>query len=227
MPLPRSHAEILGAHRDALLNEMRKCIPATVTAVNASAQTVDVQVAVSNVVFDEFGNGYEEPAPSITNVPLGFARGGGFMVWVPVAVGDSVLLVFSDLSTDRWRAGDGTPQPPGFAGKHTLDSPFAIPCCAPDKKALHDPGTDEVIIGQDSGQAQIRISASDIELGVGATAAVALCTLIDSFINVVTATYTPAGPETGFAAFITALSTWKLANWPLAATTGATLVKAK
>lgn len=183
MPLPRSHAEILGAHRDALLNELRKCLPATVTAVHPSRQTVDVQLAVCNVVFDDAGNSYEEPAPSITDVPLGVARGGGFMVWVPVAVGDSVLLVFSDLSTDRWRAGDGTPQPPGFAGKHTSDSPFAIPCCAPDAKYFGDPGTDKVIIGQDGGQAQIRISSSDIELGVGATDFVGLANPTDAHLS--------------------------------------------
>jgi hypothetical protein len=185
MPLPRSQAEIFGQALDVAKNEIRKCATATVTAVYPSRQTVDVQLCVNNPVFDELGNTFTEPAPSLSDVPLGVLRGGSFFVWMPVAVGDSVIILFSDLSTDVWRAGDGTAQDPGWVGKHTMDSPFAIPMCAPDAKFFADPANapTKLIIGKDGSPAQIRLSATDIELGNAVTDAVALAAKIDNINN--------------------------------------------
>lgn len=205
MPLERSHAEILGAYADAIKHDIRKCLPATITAVHADRQTVDVQIAVNALLFDPLGNPFSEPAPSLADVPLGVMRGGGFLVWVPVAVGDSVLLVFSDLSTDTWRAGDGTARDPGWAGRHTCDSPFALPCVAPDAKFLASPNADpgKVIIGKDGGTAQIRISASDIELGAPAGDFVALASKVATELGKISTALTsivtscPAGVGTG------------------------------
>jgi hypothetical protein len=185
MPLERSMSEIFGAFGDALKNDIRKVIPATVTAVNPSRQTVDCQVAVHNVLFDDLGNVVQDDAPAFSDVPLACMRGGGFLVWLPVTVGDSVLLVFSDLSTDTWRAGDGNPQPPGWVGKHTTDSPFAIPAFAPDAKFLASPDPNKVVIGKDGAAAQIKISATDIELGNAVTDAVGLASKIDSAVTTI------------------------------------------
>jgi hypothetical protein len=185
MPLERSMSEIFGAFGDALKNDIRKVIPATVTAVNPSRQTVDCQVAVHNILFDDLGNVVQDDAPAFSDVPLACMRGGGFLVWLPVTVGDSVLLVFSDLSTDTWRAGDGNPQPPGWVGKHTTDSPFAIPAFAPDAKFLASPDPNKVVIGKDGAAAQIKISATDIELGNAVTDAVGLASKIDSAVTTI------------------------------------------
>src|ERR1700676_2420979 len=147
MPLNRSKAEILGAFADALKADIRKCVPAQVTAVYPSRQTVDVQVATNDILFDSLGNQMSFDAPSIADVPLACLRGGGMVVWLPVAVGDSVLLIFSDQSADTWRAGDGTPHDPGFVGKHTADSAFAIPAFAPDARFLQSPSAGNLVIG--------------------------------------------------------------------------------
>lgn len=214
--------EILGLHSDAVKADISKCLPATVTAVNAAAQTVDVQIAINEILHDDLGNTYVLPAPSISGVPLGVMRGGGFLVWVPVAVGDSVLLIFSDLSADSWRAGDGHPQPPGWVGRHTKDSPWALPCCAPDSKALTSPPGDagKLIIGKDGGAAQIKISATDIELGASATDAVALASKVDAFIQTVMSWLPAAGD--GGAALKTALTT---AGFTITSTVKSNLVK--
>lgn len=162
------------------------------TAVHLDRQTVDVQIAVNNPIHDDLGTTYTEPAASISDVPVGVIRGGGFFVWVPVAIGDSVLLIFSDLSCDVWREGDGTPQDPGFVGKHTIDSAFAIPCVAPDAKFFADPnsvgGNGKLIIGKDGSAAQIRLSATDIELGNNATDAVALASKVDNELQAIKTT---------------------------------------
>jgi hypothetical protein len=185
MAYERTLAEVFGAHADVLKNAIRKCLPGTVTAVNPAAQTVDVQIAVNNLLIDDNGAVYSEPAPGIAGIPLGVMRGGGFFVWVPVSVGDSVLVLFTDLSTDTWRAGNGQPVDPGFVGKHTMDSAFAIPCCAPDGMALVSPAAGKLIIGKDGSSAQIKISATDIELGASVTDSVALASLVNSAISTI------------------------------------------
>ncbi len=230
MPLERSLAEVFHTFHDAVRDDMRKCIPAVVVAVHPDRQTVDVQPTVQNVLFDEFGNASHESLPGLSDVPIGVMRGGGFFVWLPVAVGDSVLLVFSDLSTDTWRASNGQkPSQPGWSGKHTPDSPFAIPCIAPDASFFADPNADpgKVIIGKDGSQAQIRLSATEIELGATHGGNMALAAKIDSLINVIVATYTASGTETGFAALVAALATWKGLNWVASPTVGSSLVKAQ
>lgn len=168
IPYERSLAEVLSAHADTIRDEVRKCIPATVTAVHPGRQTVDVQVAIRNPLTDEYGAVTFEGAPSFSEVPLGMSMGGGFFVWLPVAVGDSVWLMFSDLSMDTWLEGAGDqPVAPGWVGKHTADSPVAIPIVKVKSKVFADPNNDpnKVIIGKDGSQAQIRLSATEIELG--------------------------------------------------------------
>lgn len=172
MPLNRSPAEILGAWADNLKADIRKCVPATVTAVDTSKQTVDVQVAVNDLLFDDLGNAVSMPAPSISGVPLACLRGGGMVVWLPVAVGDSVLLIFADQSADTWRVGVAPPCDPGFAGKHTADSAFAIPAFAPDTTPLASPAAGKLVIGQDAAPGfQMVIDAGSIDVGgaVGGT----------------------------------------------------------
>jgi hypothetical protein len=178
MPLERNLAEVFGAFGDAMKNDLYKARPAIVTAVHASRQTVDVQIATDNIIFDDLGQTYVDPAASFVDVPLGVMRGGGFIVWVPVAVGDSVLLIFTDLSTDTWRAGDGNPRPPGWAGKHTADSAFAVPMIAPDRNMLASADPSKMVIGKDGSSALIKLSATDIELG-GVSDAVALASKVD------------------------------------------------
>ena len=183
MPLPRSQAEIIGQQKDDVLTAMRKCIPATVTAVHPDRMTVDVQIAVTTPHTDPIGQVSFEDAAAVCDVPLGTMRGGKFFVWLPVSVGDSVLLLSSDLSTDTWRASQQTatgpkPTDPFFVGKHTLDSCFAIPMFAPDAYIFSDPAGDpgKIIIGRDGGP-EIKISTSDIELG-GTSDAVALASKV-------------------------------------------------
>jgi class 3 adenylate cyclase len=222
MPIDRSLEEVFARHAEKVKSDIRKCVPATVTAVHPDKQTVDVQVGVNQLLFDDLGNAVSMPAPSYTDVPLGVLRGGGFFVWVPVAAGDTVLLVFSDLSCDSWRSGDASaPVDPVWAGVHTHDSPFAIPMVAPDAKALTSPAADpsKIIIGKDGGTAQIRIGSSDIELGAPASDAVALASKLDLFIAAFVA-WTP-NPGDGGAALKTALSGF-LSTFT---TTGSTTVK--
>lgn len=203
MPLSRSTPEILGLYADALRADIKKVLPATVTAVHADRQTVDVQIAINLPLFTDLGDVVTEPAPSISDVPCGVLRGGGFFVWVPLAVGDSVLLVFSDLSCDTWRSGEGQPQDPGFMGLHTMDSAFAIPMVGYDSKFFSDPANapTKLIIGKDGSAAQIRLSDTDIELGNAVTDTVALATLVKGELQKIATAFSTFIPGSGGASF--------------------------
>ena len=220
MPLPRSYAEIIGQQKDDIFTSMKKCIPATVTAVYPAKMTVDVQVAINTPHTDPIGQVFSEDSVSICDVPLGTMRGGKFFVWLPVAVGDSVLLLMSDVSTDTWRASPKTstgPQPndPFFVGKHTFDSCFAIPMFAPDAYVFSDPAGDpqKIIIGQDGGP-EIKIDTGSIELRGASPAAdyVALASKVDSAVATLKAainthTHAVAGVMSGPSATTAAATT--------------------
>lgn len=202
MPFDRTLAEVLHTYKDSILDDIAGSIPATVTAVHPDRQTVDVQTAIQNTLFDEFGNVTFEQPPSFADVPIGVLRGGKFFIWMPLAVGDSCLLVFSQRSMDAWRAAVHGPQPvePGWTAKHTADSPVAIPCIGVDASFFADPNTDptKIIIGMDGSQAQIRISATEIELGATHGDAVALASLVSSLIaNLATWIKTGVAPSGG------------------------------
>lgn len=177
----RTLTECFLAHGDAVRDSMRKVLPAIVTATHG--RTVDVQLAIKNPLLRDDEVVFED-APTICDVPWGTLAGGGFVVWVPPAVGNQCLLVFSDLSTDTWRDSDGSqPVAPGFIGKHTMDSPLAVPMFRPDAMAVQSAPANAVVIGQDGGSSQIAISGSDIFVGQSATQALALAPFIDAFIK--------------------------------------------
>jgi hypothetical protein len=185
MALDRSLEEIFALHWEACKYDLHKCIPATVTAVNAGAQTVDVQIAVNGLIFDELGTAISVPAFSITSVPLGTLRGGGFFLWLPVVTGDSVMLHFTDRSMDNWSAGDGSATDPGCVSQHSADSCYAVPMIAPSKKALTSPGAGALALGVDGSDEQIVISTSDVKIGRGASNYVALANLVATELSAI------------------------------------------
>lgn len=187
MPYDRSLGEVFSAHADTLKDEFRKVLPATVTAVNPVLQTVDVVLGLENPLFDEYGGVSYEVLPPLSGIPLGCLRANGYIIWLPVTTGDTVLLLFSDLSLDTWLAGTGAATQPGWVGKHTIDSAIAIPLIVPTAKVSPTPTTDptKLIIGKDGSPAQIKIGAADIELGALATDAVALASLVDSAVSTI------------------------------------------
>lgn len=71
-----------------------------VTAVNGT--TIDVKPVVNRLV-----DGVEREMPVFPEVLPLTLQGGGSYIKFPIAVGDSVLLIFCERSFDRWYASDG------------------------------------------------------------------------------------------------------------------------
>jgi len=187
MPLERDLGEVCNHLQDAILEDIRKIAVGWVTAVKG--QFVDVQLATSVPLFDEStGTTFESPL-ALGSIPFCSIKAGGFIVWVPPAVNDTVLVCFTDLSYDTWRQSNGnTVVNPNWTGRHTGDSAFAIPVCAPDTKPIASADAGKLVIGKDGSSALIKISGSEIDLGNPASDAVALASKVATELaNIATA----------------------------------------
>lgn len=92
--------DITKSHVDKLADQLYTSLPATVTAYNASKQSVDVSIDVRQPsTLDR----EEMPLMSLTGVPIIFPSGGGGILSFPIKSGDKVLLCFSMMSIDKWK----------------------------------------------------------------------------------------------------------------------------
>lgn len=92
--------DITKSHVDKLTDQLYTSLPATVTAYNASKQSVDVSIDVRQPsTLDR----EEMPLMSLTGVPTIFPSGGGGILSFPIKSGDKVLLCFSMMSIDKWK----------------------------------------------------------------------------------------------------------------------------
>ncbi len=127
--------------RDQLLNDAEQamrlvldgrqsCIwttlPGIVTAVDLTKMTCEVQPAIQGTIEDENGKLQAVNLPLLVDVPIVFPRGGGFLITLPLAVDDEVLVSFASRCIDAWWQSGGI-QRPMEARMHDLSDGFAIP----------------------------------------------------------------------------------------------------
>ncbi len=109
-------------------NHMNTSIPAKVINIDnfSEQQTVDVLPIINNT----FDDGTVLEIPPILDVPVVFPSAGGGLLSFPVAVDDTVLLIFSKRSIDDWMAsrksdrGTFTPTDKRY---YSLNDAIAIP----------------------------------------------------------------------------------------------------
>jgi len=106
--------------------ELHVSLPAKVVRVDLAKGQVDAKPVVKDVLNDANGNRIALSVPVVTNVPLVFPGAGGMRITFPVAVGDTVLLVFSDRSLDSWAVQGGEVDPLDDRHHHLSDA-IAIP----------------------------------------------------------------------------------------------------
>ena len=100
-------------------------IPAEVVDVSRlqSEQTIDVQPIINRVFEDAV-----VMIPSVIyNVPVAFPTGNGGIMTFPIAVGDTVLVVFSMRSIEEWLDSDGSRQTPKDRRHHHRTDAIALP----------------------------------------------------------------------------------------------------
>ena len=123
------------------LGELNTSIPARILKYDETKQEAEVQPLIKR----RYKDGRVISRAPITGVPVIFPAAGGGIITFPVKVGDTVLLVFSQRSIDRWVRSEGGEVDPLDNRKHDISDAMAIPGLFTLNQALQsDP--DNVII---------------------------------------------------------------------------------
>jgi hypothetical protein len=156
--------QALGANQASIWTVM----PGLVYNYNATASTVDVQLAISGAV--QFKDGTTQPQnyPLLHDLPVVFPGGGNCTLTFPIAQGDECLVVFASRSIDNWwkwgawPSGQPTPvpQPPAESRMHDLSDGFALfrPFSQPNK--LSGVSTSTAQLRSNDGSTYVELNAS-------------------------------------------------------------------
>jgi len=142
---------------------VRVALPARVESYDPTTQQITAQPLVLEGYVAEEGERATERLPAIAGVPVVFPGAGGFRVTFPIAVGDTVLLVFASSSIDRWLALGGEVDPADDR-RHALSDAIAIPGLRDFAHALGNAPSSTMSIGKDGGPT-IEISGTEIQAG--------------------------------------------------------------
>lgn len=113
--------DTLMALKREVMQGLRCCVPGQITALNVADGTVDVQVSL----MQQNTSGISVPYPELRGCPVVTIQGGGVAAIMPIQVGDSCLVFFSDRCIDAWFQ-TGSPQPLPNLRMHDLSDGFAL-----------------------------------------------------------------------------------------------------
>lgn len=189
-----TETELLQGAIWGILTGVNTCQPAEVVKV-AGPRQVDVQPTLKL----KKANGEVIAKPQVQNVPVFFPTGGGFKSTHPLEKGDTVALIYSQRSLDRWLAKGGVVDPADGRKFHASD---AIAFAGITPVADANPVPDAMFHGLRDNSAGIWIQ-SDGKVRVGKPTADAVAILNDvanSLKNIVVAlqsavTATILGPQ--------------------------------
>ena len=180
--------------------QLRVCVPGKVIAVNGN-QLVDVQP----LHLVKYTTGETAMMPIVQDVLVSMAVGTNYSVKLPVAVGDTGLVLFADRALDVYAASDGTtPLDPLDNRTHDLTDAIFVPGLPTVSTQTTDATTDLVLT---NGAAQVRLLANGkVQIKNGSQD---LLALMDSLLTVLTTqtfTSTILGPQPFLASTVQALA---------------------
>lgn len=146
-------AAILTASADERLAGVNVSIPARVESYDSSEQSIDAKPLIKRGYLSEGQTRATESLPIITSVPVVFPGAGDYSITFPIAKGDTVLLIFSQFSLDKWLNSGGEVDPDDDRRFHISDA-IAIPGLRPFSAPVSNPGT-----------SAMTLTASEIRLG--------------------------------------------------------------
>lgn len=152
---------------DARLTDLHTALPGRVRSYDAATQTADIEPMIKRGVptGGEEDDVVLEALPVLPSVPVLFPSGGQCFVTFPLAVGDPVLLVFSERDTSHYRA-TGAVADPGVPTMHGLSGAVAIPCAfGPRSAAMSGVSSTDMVMGRVNGLANITIKSGTAEVG--------------------------------------------------------------
>lgn len=139
--------DILQMLKNEIFRDLRVCVPGKISAVNAAEGTVDVNVMLMQKTTQQgLPNGLDVAYPTLLSCPVFTLQGGGAGAVFPVAVNDECLIIFGDRTLDGW-----------------YENGAAVPLAS---RRMHDIADGFVLVGLNSLQNKLLLSASASEAGV-------------------------------------------------------------
>jgi hypothetical protein len=130
-------SEVIAVAVGARLAEVNVAIPASVESYDRTTQKASVKPLIRAVRTDSDGTRVAESRPVINDVPVVFPGAGAYSITFPLAAGDTVLLVFSQASLDKWLAAGGEVDPLD-PRRFALSDAVAIPGLRPFSAPVED-----------------------------------------------------------------------------------------
>lgn len=192
--LPRTMPELVKKAIAGALQDVHVALPGQVVSWDPILNLADVQVMIQHPVYDDDNDRVYEDIGTLVEVPVVWPRAGGCVITMPLASGDSGLLVFCSSPIGEWRM-SGQSSQPADASRQSIGWPVFLPGLFPDIKPLSPNPLDiaaraaKMCLGVDGSPVQIRISPSGIELGGVPTDFVALATGVAGALNAMKAAY--------------------------------------
>ncbi len=153
--------ESLRMAMEGALAQVWTALPAVVTAVNISAQTVSAQPSVKGAQTAKDGTTSQVSMPLLVDVPICWPKAGGFAVTLPVTIGDEILVVFASRCIDSWWQSGGE-QNPAEDRMHDLSDGFAIFAPTSQSKKLANVQTDGIEIRNEARTTYFKVTNGTI-----------------------------------------------------------------
>jgi hypothetical protein len=167
----RTLEEVISKALDYRLASLRVALPAKVVSYDPITQLVDVQPLIDSAIqIDD--DTLTEPLPTLSGIPVAHLAGGGFAVAVPLAAGDTGMLVFADFSLDYWR-GTGNQAAPQDLRTHSLANATFWPGLHDDKTPLQAASSSDLVVAYQATPLLTIKADGSILIGASASAACA------------------------------------------------------
>lgn len=165
-----SEIELLNTIISNKLADMNICMPAKIIGYDHTKRKAKVQPALNQ----RYNDGEVVKLPIIFNVPVIHPSSGGASIIFPVAIGDDVLLVFSQRSLEEWLQ-NGEQVTPDDPRQNDLTDAIAFLGLNPFNKISFAENNEDLLISysgskirfKNSGSHLLQIEAENIEI-VGA-----------------------------------------------------------
>ncbi len=177
--------EVLRSAITAALGRVRVSMPGRIESYDHATQKADVQPLIQDGYLDESGARVAESLPVVPAVPVMFPGTGGFSDTWPLERGDTVLLVWSSSSLDKWLATGGLVDPRDDR-RHALPDAVAYPGLRP----FTSP------VGSDGIHDSARVLAGS-EIRIGGSSGVQPTFMADAFMAAFTALVTSISSAVG------------------------------
>ena len=106
-------------------SNLRVAIPGIIKAFDAATQTVKVQPAIREIIYDGVGTPNHVQLPELLDVPIIMPHAGDYAITLPIQPGDECLVIYADMCIDGWwQSGDVQNQVE--MRRHDLSDGFAI-----------------------------------------------------------------------------------------------------